>query len=156
MELARGVHVEDWDGEHEASNQARQPADDLRRRFHRPLSDDVVGLVDRLQQPLKMRRGERLDGRAEQDDRLGDGFEGVVDQVLEPGVCSIDWDDQGLHRSMIASQPFGAGSEDGGRRLRVGVRVGEQDQAHAGPLERLTVEVRLERVERVGRLGRRH
>jgi hypothetical protein len=156
VNLARGVHVEDRNREHKASDQARQPAAGLYQRFRRSPAEDVVGVVDRFQQSLEMRRGGRLHGGAKINDRLRDGLERTFNQVVESRGRRIDRDDERLDRSPLVPQPLGARSENAGRRLGGGGRVGQKDQRHAGALERLAVEMRLERIEGFGRFGRRH
>jgi len=156
VELEGGIHVEDRDREHDPAEQARQPAADFTERGGRPPPIDVVGLVDRREQLLEVRRGGRLVGRAQQDDRLGDEIQDLAKPLVEPRGGAVDRDDEGLDGPIPLPEPGGAGLDDGGRRFAVGVGLGEHDQGRAGPLERLAVEVRLERIDRLGRLGMGH
>jgi hypothetical protein len=157
VELAGGIHVEDRDREDDAAGEAREPAADFREGGGRPPAVHVVGLVDRLEQPFEMRRGGRLGGGAEQDERLGDEIQGLAEPLVEPRGGAVDGDDEGLERPVLSPEPRDARLGDGGRRLGVRAGVGEQDQGRSGPPERLAVEMRLEGIDRVGgRLGEGH
>ncbi len=159
MELARGVHVEDGGREHQPSEQARDPSDDFVQRRRRSPAEDVVGLIDRLKKRFEMLRGDRFDGRADQDDRLVDGLQSRLDQRVEPGARTVDRDDPALNRpAPFSLKPCDARGEDAGGRIRLGGRgrIDQKDQGDAGALEGFAMEVGLERVERTGGLGRRH